>query len=156
MFLMWLATGSDHRADHVHRNINGGQSWSVGREIRTRFGDSLGHAFKDVQTSQACLLERGLHDRDSDALDLDVHLIGRDAVGRTGDLEVHVAQVILVAENIGEYRDLLAFLDQTLATPATGFFMGTPASMSAIEPQQTVAMEDEPLDSRISQTSRMV
>src|SRR3982751_366582 len=40
--------------------------------------------------------------------------------------------------------------------PATGRLIGTPASMSASVPPQTLAMLDEPLDSRISETSRTV
>src|SRR5258706_15928489 len=41
-----------------------------------------------------------------------------------------------------------------IATPAIGDLMGTPASMSASVPPQTVAIEDEPLDSRMSETTR--
>jgi hypothetical protein len=39
--------------------------------------------------------------------------------------------------------------------PATGRIMGTPASISASVPPQTVAMELEPLDSIISLVTRM-
>ncbi len=40
--------------------------------------------------------------------------------------------------------------------PATGFFNGTPASIMLSEAPQTVAIDDEPLDSVISDTTRMV
>ena len=40
--------------------------------------------------------------------------------------------------------------------PATGALIGTPASMSESEPPQTVAIDDEPFDSRISETMRIV
>ena len=40
--------------------------------------------------------------------------------------------------------------------PATGAGIGTPASISASEAPQTVAIELEPLDSRMSVTTRMV
>ena len=43
-----------------------------------------------------------------------------------------------------------------MAMPETGRFSGTPASISASEEPQTVAIEDEPLDSVISDTRRMV
>ncbi len=43
-----------------------------------------------------------------------------------------------------------------MATPATGAFIGTPASNSARVPPQTVAMDEEPLDSRMSETMRTV
>ncbi len=40
--------------------------------------------------------------------------------------------------------------------PATGFFIGTPPLIIARLPAQTVAMEEEPLDIRMSDTMRMV
>ena len=43
-----------------------------------------------------------------------------------------------------------------IATPAQADFTGTPASIKAREPLHTVAIEDEPLDSRISETMRIV
>ncbi len=43
-----------------------------------------------------------------------------------------------------------------MATPATGAFKGTPASIIESDEPQTVAIEEEPLDSVISDTRRMV
>ncbi len=43
-----------------------------------------------------------------------------------------------------------------MAIPATGSFSGTPASIIDSEAPQTVAMEDEPFDSVISETTRIV
>ncbi|MNP69842.1 hypothetical protein D3C76_1659950 [compost metagenome] len=43
-----------------------------------------------------------------------------------------------------------------MAMPATGALTGTPASIRAREAPQTEAMELEPLDSVISETTRMV
>src|SRR4051812_6473880 len=43
-----------------------------------------------------------------------------------------------------------------IATPAHADLTGTPASISASEPLHTVAMDDEPFDSRISDTMRIV
>src|SRR5919202_7142312 len=43
-----------------------------------------------------------------------------------------------------------------MATPATGRLIGTPASMSDSEEPQTEAIELEPLDSRMSDTTRIV
>src|SRR5215831_538482 len=42
-----------------------------------------------------------------------------------------------------------------IATPATGAFNGTPASISDKEAPQTVAIEDDPFDSRMSETTRI-
>ncbi len=40
--------------------------------------------------------------------------------------------------------------------PATWFFSGTPASIMASEPPHTEAIDEEPLDSVISETTRTV
>jgi len=40
--------------------------------------------------------------------------------------------------------------------PATALFSGAPASIMAIEAPHTEAIDDEPLDSRMSETTRIV
>src|SRR3974377_821224 len=42
-----------------------------------------------------------------------------------------------------------------IATPATDAFSGTPASIMLSEPPQTVAIDAEPFDSRMSDTTRI-
>src|SRR5882672_7890220 len=42
-----------------------------------------------------------------------------------------------------------------IATPATAALMGTPASIIDSEPPQMVAIDDDPLDSRMSDTMRI-
>ena len=64
------------------------------------------HLAQDVEPALARLLERLLHDLEVEALDLDVHLDRGDALLGAGDLEVHVAEVILGAEDVGEDRVL--------------------------------------------------
>jgi hypothetical protein len=49
-----------------------------------------------------------------------------------------------------------ASLIRPIAIPATGALIGTPASIRAIEPAHTVAIEEDPLDSRMSLTMRIV
>ncbi len=65
-----------------------------------------------MQSAGLRLLQRRLHDFLGDAVDLDVHLQRGHAVARTGHLEVHVAEVIFVTEDVGEHRELVAFLHQ--------------------------------------------
>ena len=50
----------------------------------------------------------------------------------------------------------LPSLIKPIAIPATGFLIGTPASMRAKDVPQTVAMDDEPFDSVISETTLIV
>ena len=47
-------------------------------------------------------------------------------------------------------------LIRPMAIPATDLGTGTPASINESDVPQTVAMEEEPLDSVISETTRMV
>ena len=77
-----------------------------------RLGEHLVHLAEDVQAAGLRLVERDLHDLARDAVDLDVHLQRGDAAARAGDLEVHVAEVILVAEDVGEHLEAVAFLHQ--------------------------------------------
>jgi len=49
----------------------------------------------------------------------------------------------------------VAFEDQAIAMPATCAFIGTPASISARQPPHTEAIDDEPFDSVISDTTRI-
>ena len=67
---------------------------------------------QDVHAAFARLRQRDRHDFLGDALDLDVHLQRGDAAVGAGHLEVHVAQVILVAEDVGQHREAVAFLDE--------------------------------------------
>ena len=50
----------------------------------------------------------------------------------------------------------LPSVTRPMATPATGPRIFTPASIRASVPPHTVAMEEDPLDSRMSATTRIV
>jgi hypothetical protein len=107
-----------------------------------------------VHATFARLDEGGVHDLFGNALDLDVHLESGDAALGAGDFEIHVAEVILVAQYVGEHREAVAFLDEAHRDAATCAFIGTPASISARQPPHTDAIELEPFDSVISDTTR--
>jgi len=53
-------------------------------------------------------------------------------------------------------RALPGFVKSPIDIPATGFLMGTPASIRASVLTQMLAIEEEPLDPIISDTHRMV
>ena len=75
-----------------------------------------------------------------------------------GDLEVHVAERVLGAEDVGQ-RDVLSAVDlaeiRPIAMPATGALSGTPASSSDIVEAQTEPIEVEPLEPMASDTCRI-
>ena len=47
-------------------------------------------------------------------------------------------------------------LTSPIAIPETGALIGTPPSISANVPEHTVPMDEDPLDSKTSETRRMV
>ena len=65
-----------------------------------------------MQSSVLGLIKSSTHDFLGNALDLDIHLqCGNTLVG-TSHFEVHIAKVILVAENICEDSEFFAFLNE--------------------------------------------
>ena len=53
------------------------------------------------------------------------------------------------------FPDLVSVINP-IAIPETGFLIGKPESINANVPAQTVAIEEEPLDSKTSDTIRTV
>src|SRR2546422_6436869 len=98
-----LAARADQVADPIRLDVDRDDARGVGGKLGARPGEGLAHDLQDVQARCARLLERLLHDRPRYAADLDVHLHGGDALVRPGHLEVHVSEVVLVAEDVGEH-----------------------------------------------------
>src|SRR6185437_4460724 len=103
---------ADHIADLLRIDLQGDDGRCPLRHALARLADDLVHLAENVQTPVAGLLQRDLHDLGRDTLDLDVHLQRRHTVFRPRDLEVHVAQMILIAEDIGENLVAVAFQHQ--------------------------------------------
>ena len=126
------------------------------RQLAADFAERLGHLAEDMGAAVLRLGEGGAHDLLGDAGDLDVHLERGDAVTGARDLEVHVAEMVLVAEDVADHREVLAFEDQAHGDPRNRALRGTPASISARLPPHTVAIDEEPLDSVMSERTRTV
>ncbi len=80
-------------------------------------------------------------------------------VAGAGDLEVHVAVVVFGAGDVAQstaHLPVFSSMTSPIATPATGATIGTPASISARAPPQTEAIDEDPFDSRMSETMRIV
>ena len=97
-----LATRADDGTDHILRDIHGLDARHELLIVGARLGDGLGHLVKDVETTLTGLLQSFGQHLVAEAVDLDVHLAGGDTVAGTRDLEVHVAEVVLVAEDVGK------------------------------------------------------
>src|SRR5690606_17595919 len=83
---------ADHVADLVRVDLDHGHARRVLGDGRTRRGEHVVHFTQDVQARLVRRLQSRFHDLFGDALDLDIHLQGSDALGGTGHLEVHVAE----------------------------------------------------------------
>ena len=151
-----LAARADHFADLVGRDLDRLDARRVLAELGAGACPAPSPSRRGCAGGRRAPARARAHDLLGDAGDLDVHLQRGDAVLGAGDLEVHVAEVILVAEDVGQHGELVAFLDQAHGDAGHRRFSGTPASISASEPPQTVAIDEEPFDSVISETTRIV
>src|SRR5947208_2412239 len=95
-----LAAGADHFADLVGGNLEGLDARRVFAEFGARGVQGLGHFAENMDAPFLGLAERDPHDLLGDPGDLDVHLQRGDAVIGAGHLEVHVAEMILVTEDV--------------------------------------------------------
>src|SRR6478672_3934087 len=107
-----LAALADEQADLVRADLDADDARGVRRQALARAGDGLAHLVEDGQARLLGLGERVAQDVEGDARDLDVHLQGGDPVPGPGDLEVHVAQVVLDARDVSEDGVVVALLDE--------------------------------------------
>ena len=64
--------------------------------------------------------------------------------------------MVLVAQDVADHREVLAFEDQAHGDARDRTAIGTPASIIARLPPQTVAIDEEPLLSVMSERTRIV
>ena len=107
-----LAARADDQPDLFRGHLEGDDLGGEIGDVAARLGDGLVHDPQDVQPAFARLSQRLCQDFRAHPLDLDVHLEGRDAVFGSGNLEVHVAEVILLPEDVAQDDELVAFLHQ--------------------------------------------
>ena len=101
-----LALGADDLADLVDRDLDRDDPRRVRRHLVGRV-DRLVHHVEDVQPGVLGLGQRRGQHRGGDAVELGVQLERGDELRGAGDLEVHVAERVLGAEDVGQ-RDVLA------------------------------------------------
>src|SRR5687768_6258135 len=96
------STLADDLADLLGVDLDRDDARCEVAHLGPNLGEDLGHLVEDRETGGEGLLEAVTDDRLADALDLDVHLQGGDAVPRSGHLEVHVTDRVLLAEDVGQ------------------------------------------------------
>ena len=73
-------------------------------------GSDFQHFFHDGHARSVRLCQCFLHHLRAQAADLDVHLQGGDAFGSAGDFEIHVAEVIFGALDVGQNLIAASFI----------------------------------------------
>ncbi|MNT23560.1 hypothetical protein D3C72_1589810 [compost metagenome] len=65
-----------------------------------------------MQTRTFSLVQCNLHDLFGDAFNFDIHLQSRDTFAGTRNFEVHITQVIFVAQDVRKNNKVVAFFHQ--------------------------------------------
>ena len=99
-----LASGPDYATNEILGNFHDDQFGSVGLELCTYGRHGFQHFAQDVSSSFFCLHQGLLHDLEGQAANFDIHLAGSDAFFRSGHFEVHVSQVVFVAQDVRQNR----------------------------------------------------
>ena len=107
-----LATRADQHANLFGVNLGHQQPRCVLRDILSRLGHGGQHLLEDLQPGVARLDERAANDVHFDPADLEIQLNPRNSIDRAGDLEIHVAVMVLVANDVSQQGPGIAFLDQ--------------------------------------------
>jgi hypothetical protein len=120
-----LAAGTDHRADLVDRYLHRFHPWRVLAHLAAISGDGAFDVVENVLPGVAGLVKGVVDHVVANALDLHVQLNGRNPIGCSGDLEVHVAHVVFLALDVGE-GDVLSSLSsyQTNGDSSNGSLYG--------------------------------
>src|SRR5690242_14178556 len=117
-----LSLGPDHVADLIGLDLHGEDPRGVLGQLGARSRQNFRHLLQNVQPASPSLLQGVLHDLEVEPLDLDIHLNGSDAPLRPGNLEVHVSEMVLRAQDVGQDSDFVALLDQPHCDTGAGGF----------------------------------
>src|SRR5579862_53290 len=107
-----LAALADDETDLLRVDLDRRDARRVRGQLAAGLRDDLEHLVEDEVARPLRLLERVPHDLLRNARDLDVHLERGDAVTRSGDLEVHVTEVVLGALDVGQDHVVVALFDE--------------------------------------------
>ncbi len=131
--------------------------WDLHRhEARCIFGnltadgrDAFLHFIEDVQAALTRLKQRLFHDGFVDTLDLDVHLHRCHTTLGTTDFKVHIAEMVLVSQNVREDNGLVTFLHESHGDTRhgvlhrnTGIHQSHAGSAHSGHRRRTIGLED--------------
>ena len=118
-----LTTRTNDCTDEFLRNIKSLNTWNLWFEFGTRLGYRLKHAVQNMLTACLCLHQCLLKDFEWKAVALDIHLSCGQTITCTSGFEVHIAQVILISEDIAK-DSIFVFsrvLDESHSDTTDGF-----------------------------------
>ena len=98
-----LAARANDCTDELLVDVEGNHAWSMLLEIGTSLRLCSKHALKDVMTTLLGLVESFFENLVRQTVALDIHLGGGDTLLGTCDLEVHIAEVIFIAQDVAQY-----------------------------------------------------
>ena len=110
-----LTSGSNNGADEFLGNFEGFDAGHMGLVVFAGMIERFHHLAENVFATGFGLCERLFENLVGKAVALDVHLRSRETFERSRGLEVHIAQVIFVTEDVGEHSILVfaGILDET-------------------------------------------
>ena len=129
-----LAAGANHLADLRRIDLQDDNPRSVIGELFAMFGNRGVHIIENLQSSDCapCRAPVRIVSISRPVILISIWMEVTPA-GGAGDLEVHIAEMIFIAEDVGQDDDFVVSLIRPIAIPATAVLIGTPASISASE-----------------------
>ena len=107
-----LTAATDDVADFINRDVDGLDARRVIGKLLARRCDLFEHSREDVGTTALRLTKCASENLNGQAAGLVVHLESGDALLGTRNLEIHVAEEVLDALDIGEDDNVVSFLDE--------------------------------------------
>ena len=102
-----LSARANHCTDELLGDGHLLDAWYVGLQFGAGLVDGLHHLAQDVLSAGLGLHERLLQNLVRESVALDIHLCGSQSVYGTCSLEVHVAQVVLIAQDVAQHGVLV-------------------------------------------------
>lgn len=110
--------GADQRADLLRIDLDHFQPRRAAADLRTRRRDARFDHVEDLQPGNPVALHPFAQQVDRNAGQLEVELESGDSVAGAADLEVHVAKVVLGADDVGEQQPLAVLTGHQTAADA--------------------------------------